>query len=224
MIQEVEQLSLCGAALLDSLSSVKSVYENQDEILIAILNLHCPEGFECDSTFGNGGFWKTLPRPRICFDLTPLHEGVQQADSCGLPLATASLNNIVFDPPFLTYVRNGREHKGGAVLMTKRFGGYWRYDELEDHYRDSLSEFYRVLKPRGKVVFKCQDIIHNHQMHCTHARVIWMAEIEGFRLLDLFVMPARHRMPGPQKGKQRHARIWHSYFLVFERDRFAHQS
>ena len=28
-----------------------------------------------------------------------------------------------------------------------------------------------------------------------------------------------NQMPSPQKGKQRHARIWHSYFLVFERNR-----
>jgi hypothetical protein len=32
-------------------------------------------------------------------------------------------------------------------------------------------------------------------------------------------LPAKFRMPGPQKGTQRHARIFHSYFLVFERDR-----
>jgi hypothetical protein len=74
-----------------------------------------------------------------------------------------------------------------------------------------------VLKKGGKLVFKCQDIIHNHAMHCTHNRVINMAEIEGFRLLDLFILPARSRMPGPQKGTQRHARVWHSYFLVFRK-------
>lgn len=26
-------------------------------------------------------------------------------------------------------------------------------------------------------------------------------------------------MPGPQKGQQRHARIWHSYFLVFQKQK-----
>ena len=196
----------------------RSVYETNEEILTAIMHLHCPDGFECDMTYGNGSFWKRLPRPRLCYDITPLHEGVVQADSRLLPLPPASLNNCVFDPPFLTYVRNGREHKGGKVAMTARFGGYYTYDELEDHYRDTISEAYRVLKPRGKMVFKCQDIIHHHRMHCTHVRVIQMAEIEGFRLADLFVLPAKHRMPGPQKGQQRHARIWHSYFLVLERD------
>ncbi len=193
---------------------LRSVYESQDSILSAIQQLHCPDGFEADLTFGNGQFWNKLPRPKYCLDVTPLHPGVVEADSRLLPLAPASLRNAVFDPPFLTYVRAGREHNA-KVKMTSRFGGYYTYEELEDHYRDTISECYRVLRAKGKLIFKCQDIVHNHKLHCTHARVIWMAEIEGFRLADLFILPARHRMPGPQKGTQRHARIFHSYFLVF---------
>lgn len=163
---------------------VRSVSDSQDQILSNIQKLHCPEGFECDMTYGNGAFWKTLPRPRLCFDLTPQKPEAQQADSRMLPVDAASLSNVVFDPPFLTYVKNGRNHQGGRVAMTARFGGYYRYDDLEDHYRDSISEAYRVLKPGGKMIFKCQDIIHNHKMHCTHYKVIMMAEIEGFRLAD----------------------------------------
>lgn len=196
---------------------IRSTGESQDEILLAIKRLHCPSGFDCDATFGAGAFWRKLPRPGLCFDITPMSEGVTQADCRLLPLASESLNSIVFDPPFLTYVKNGRDHKGGRVALTKRFGGFYSYTELEDMYRDSISEAYRVLKHRGRYVFKCQDIVHNHRLHCTHVRVIQMAEIEGFRLLDLFVLVARHRMPGPQKGQQRHARVFHSYFLVFEK-------
>jgi len=199
-------------------SVVRSVYETQDEILAGIMRLHCPGGFDADLTYGNGQFWKKLPRPRLCYDITPLHEGVQQADSAALPLTPGAIGSAVFDPPFLTYVKQGRAHNG-KVAMTSRFGGYYTYDELETHYRDTISEAYRVLRPLGRLVVKCQDIIHNHRMHCTHANVINWAEIEGFRLMDLFVLPARHRMPGPQKGTQRHARVFHSYFLVFERDR-----
>lgn len=195
---------------------VRSIYGSNEQILCAIASLHCPEGFQCDMTFGNGSFWKTIPRPALCFDITPLHDGVVQADSRMLPLESSSLDNAVFDPPFLTYVRSGRDHND-KVVMTSRFGGYYSWDELEDHYRGTLSEAARVLKSGGKLVFKCQDIIHNHRMHCTHVCVIQWAEFEGFRLADLFVMYAKHRMPGPQKGKQRHARIWHSYFLVLEK-------
>lgn len=202
-------------ASTDLLGVVRSVYESQDDILRGIMQLHCPEGFECDMTYGNGGFWRNLPRPKYCFDISPQKPEAIKACSMGLPLERESLRNCVFDPPFLTYVKAGRAHKDGKVAMTARFGGYYTYDELADHYRHTLSEAWRILMPGGVMVFKCQDIIHNHKMHCTHCRTIMMAEIEGFRLLDLFVLPARHRMPGPQKGTQRHARVFHSYFLVF---------
>ena len=196
---------------------IKSVYESQEDILRGIIALHCPGGFDADLTYGNGAFWRNIERPKLCFDITPLHDHVKQADSQLLPLEPGSIGSAVFDPPFLTYVKKGRNHNS-KVMLTSRFGGYYTYAELEEHYRGTLSECYRLLKPRGKLVFKCQDIIHNHKMHCTHANVIEWAKIDGFRLLDLFILPAKHRMPGPQKGTQRHARVFHSYFLVFERD------
>jgi hypothetical protein len=196
---------------------IRSIYEDQNEILDAIELLHCPEGFQCDVTYGNGAFWKNRKKPDYCFDIEPMADHVVKADSGLLPLQPDTLNNIVFDPPFLTYVRKNREGNG-KMIMSNRFSGYWRYDELEDHYRNTISEANRVLKPMGKLVFKCQDIIHNHKMHCTHYRVIMMAEVEGFRLVDLFILEAKHRLPAPnRKGAQKHARIFHSYFLVFEK-------
>ncbi len=197
--------------------AIRSVSSSQDEILHSIITLHCPSGIDCDMTFGHGAFWRTLPRPRLCFDVSPQKPGVVQACSMMLPLGPESIANCVFDPPFLTYVKNGRGHQAGGVAMSARYGGYYTYDELEDHYRGTISEAYRVLKPKGILVFKCQDIIHNHKMHCTHFRVMLMAEIEGFRLKDLFILAAKSRMPSPQKGQQRHARVFHSYFLVFEK-------
>ena len=200
--------------------SFRSVCENQNDILTAILAMHCPEGFDADLTFGNGSFWKKHTRPRLCFDVTPLHEGVIQATSCALPRDAESLQNVVFDPPFLTYVKNGRDHNS-KVAMTARFGGYWTYGQLTEHYTGTLDECARVLRKGGKVVFKCQDVIHNHRMHCTHANVIQWGIERGFRLRDLFVLAAKSRMPmpTPKSGKysQRHARVWHSYFLVLEK-------
>jgi hypothetical protein len=197
--------------------TVKSVYFDQREIIDAIERLHCPDGFDADVTFGNGAFYSGRNRPQHCFDIEPLHDGVTQACSMAVPLPDAAINSLMFDPPFLTYVRNGREHKGGSVRMSARFGGYWTYGELTEHYRGTLREGSRILRKGGVMVVKCQDIIHNHRMHCTHANVIQWAQEFGFRLLDLFVLAAKHRMPGPQKGTQRHARIYHSYFLVLER-------
>ena len=185
---------------------------DQDYILRSIADLHCEGRFHCDATYGFGGFYRNMEPPELKFDITPQVEGVVAADSAALPVDNNSVRSIVFDPPFLTYVKNGREH---GSIMAKRFGGYWTYGELEDHYIGSLFEFYRKLVPGGVLVVKCQDIVHNHRLHCTHANVLRWAESAGFRLKDLFVLSAKHRMPANRSKSQHHARIAHSFFLVF---------
>lgn len=202
------------------MSVLRSVCATNAEALAAIQKLHVPSGFEADVTFGNGGFWRDGVEPQLKFDLQPLRSDVVAADSRRLPLKAESVGSIVFDPPFLTYVRAGRSGNG-AMRMAQRFSGYWTLAELKDHYQESISEAYRVLKRGGVYVFKCQDIIHNHRLFCTHAAVISWAESEGFRLRDLITLVAAHRMPAPnRRGTQRHTRIFHSYFLVFERGPF----
>jgi hypothetical protein len=200
---------------------IRSVYYDQAEILQSIINLHTNgKPFDADISYGNGKFYKSIPEPKLKFDIDPQCDGVIQASSASLPIEGGSLASAVFDPPFLTYVRAAREGNG-SMVMAKRFGGYWTYGELEAHYKETIAEVYRVLAKKGILVFKCQDIIHNHKMHCTHLNVINWAE-GRFRLKDLFVLPAKHRMAVPQvegtrKKKQKHARIFHSYFLVMER-------
>lgn len=196
----------------------RSLYFDQNEILEAIRDLHCPEGYQCDITYGNGGFWKKIPRPRFCLDKTPLQDHVIEADASGhIPYPDKYLSNIVCDLPFVTYVKKGRDHKDGKVIMSQRFGGYYTYDDLLNDYKKTIKECHRVLSRKGILVFKCQDIVHNHKLCATHIKSVEMAEKAGFRLKDLFVLGAKHRMAGPQKGQQRHARVWHSYFLVFEK-------
>ena len=199
---------------------IRSIYYDQSEILQSIMTLCNIKSFDADISYGNGNFYKTIEAPRLKFDISPQVDGVIESCSTDLPLADNSLSSAVFDPPFLTYIKAGRSGNG-KMVMANRFGGYWRYDELEDHYKATLNEAARVLSRRGILVFKCQDIIHNHRMHCTHVNVInWCAD--KFRLKDMFILAAKHRMPMPSKEgekprKQKHARIFHSYFLVFEK-------
>ena len=194
----------------------KSVYENQDNILKAIQALHCPI-FDCDITYGNGVFYKNIEKPKFCFDIDPLFDFVEQANCINLPLNDNQLNSVVCDLPFLTYIKNNRIGNGN-MIMAKRFAGYWRYEELAEHYQKTLKECFRILNKNGKLIFKCQDIVHNHKFVPTHVNCInWAKEI-GFNLLDLFILVAKHRLPSPnKKGKQKHARIFSSYFLVFEK-------
>ena len=198
-------------------SPVKSMGFDQSEILEAIRALHAPNGFDCDLTYGNGAFWKGSEPPRFKYDIDPQIEGVGRVCSTAIPHDDGALTSVVFDPPFLTYVRAGRSGNG-SMVMSKRFGGYWTYEELTEHYTQTLAECARVIAPGGTLTFKCQDIVHNHALQATHANVIQWAEDTGFRLLDLFVLAARHRLPAPNRtGSQKHARIFHSYFLVFKR-------
>ena len=201
------------------MSIIKSVYDNQIDIIKSIMKLCNIDRFDVDVTYGNGQFYKQIEKPVYCFDRDGSLNDVTESCSTNLPLDDLSVNSLMFDPPFLTYVKAAREHNS---VMAKRFGGYWRYDELEDHYRKTITEAYRVLGKKGIMVIKCQDIIHNHKMHCTHVNIIsdWAKDL--FRLKDMFILPAKHRMPiPPAKGYkpkiQRHARIFHSYFLVLEK-------
>jgi tRNA G10 N-methylase Trm11 len=197
---------------------IPSLNFDQSEILSSILNLNELESFDADITFGNGKFYQNMPRPKLCFDIDPQCDFVIKASSDSLPMKNGSVQSLVFDPPFLTYVKEAREHNS---IMAKRFGGYWAYDDLANHYQSTLKECARVIATKGILVFKCQDIVHNHKLQPTHINVINWSE-KWFRLKDLFVLGAKHRMPIPQqKGtalkKQKHARIFHSYFLVFEK-------
>lgn len=197
---------------------IQSLSFDQEYIIKSIMELCGIDRFDADVTYANGGFWKNLPHPNLKFDLDPQTPDTVQANSMFLPLDESSIESMMFDPPFLTYVKQGREHN---TVMSKRFGGYWRYDELEMHYKGTIFEAHRVLKKKGILVVKCQDIIHNHAMHCTHINVVnWAAG--KFRLKDLFVLAAKHRMPippteGHKKKVQKHARVHHSYFLVFQK-------
>lgn len=199
------------------MSVIRSVSDTQDTILAGIESLYLPDGYECDITYGNGAFWRNRKGPDLKFDISPQVDGVVAADSAKLPLRDSSLGNVVFDPPFLTYIRDERVGNG-SMIMAKRFAGYWSYGQLTEHYQNTLKECSRVLKKKGILVFKCQDIVHNHKFHPTHINVIqWGAEC-GFSLKDLFVLAAKHRLPSPNRaGKQKHARIFHSYFLVLEK-------
>lgn len=195
---------------------IKSVYDNQIDIIKAIMKLNNLARFDIDVTYGNGQFYKEIPKPVYCFDIDDSLPDVMNYASDNLPFDDSTLGSMMFDPPFLTYVRAARDGNG-EMVMAKRFSGYWKYSELEDHYRKTIIEAARVIHHKGIMVMKCQDIIHNHKMHCTHANIIDWAK-EHFRLKDLFVLTAKHRMPSPnRKGVQKHARVFHSYFLVLER-------
>ena len=89
--------------------------------------------------------------------------------------------------------------------------------ELWSFYRSSLDEFYRILKPTGWLIFKCQDTIESNKQFLSHVEIINYAYSIGFYPKDLFILLAQHRLIRFGQQHQFHARKYHSYFLIFQK-------
>jgi len=203
---------------------IKSHSNSQYEIIRDILRLHNMSlKIELDPTYSKGIFYKNskglVEEPVYKFDLTPQTEDTVQSSSDNLPLENSSIRSIMFDPPFVISGKTVNDSKEGSCKISKRFGSYFSYEELKNHYRDSLVEFHRILKPEGLLIFKLQNVISSGKQHFTHYFVMKEALKIGFYPLDEFVLISKSKMTsfGGRWKTQQHAMKYHSYFLVFRK-------
>lgn len=195
---------------------IRSVSSDQTEILKGIMKLYVPDGFEADSTYSKGSFYKDIPPPRLRFDLNPQSEDVVRADCRNLPLEDESISSLMFDPPFLaTTGKSLKEDKGN--IINRRFTVCKNEAELQNLYADAVREAARVLKPGGIFVFKCQDKVSSGKQYWMHCFVYELAMQNGFEAEDLFVLTAKSRLVADWQRNQKHARKFHSYFWVFRK-------
>ncbi len=202
-------------SLLQETEIIQSIGYDQHEIIMDILQLHCPDGIELDPTYNVGGFYRHsgIPRPKYCFDITPLRPECEKADCRQLPLPAGSVRSIIFDPPFMaTSFKSGNVGK-----MASKYGFINTMPELHSLYEDSLKEFSRVLIPRGILIFKCQDSVNGRRNYFTHVWVMNKAEEIGFRAIDLFVKLSKNVMRSWNHQNQNYARKHHCYFWVFKK-------
>lgn len=199
----------------------KTTSYSQIEIIKSIIDLHVEgEVIELDPTFSKGNFYKNtgIPMPLSAFDISPKFDWVKKSCATRLPIADESISSIMFDPPFLA--TKGKSLKAGdnSNLMAKRFSVFPTEKELHSFYIKSLSEFYRVLKPNGILIFKCQDKVSSGKQYFSHVMIHnWASEI-GFYAKDLYVLLAKNRIVAKwQLKNQKHARKFHSYFWVFQK-------
>ena len=198
---------------------VRSISYSQDRILRNITKLYLsrcsekgkPRRFDLDPTFGYGGFYNVIRKPRLCFDLSPapdLNAEIVKADVRNLPLRDRSICSIIFDPPFLA---GGGRHG----IMSSRYGYMAKVEDVWELYWKALVEFNRVLKPFGVVVVKCQDVIHGRNQYFTHVVIMNYAVKLGLYPKDLFILLSKNRPIQWNVKTQNHARKFHSYFWVF---------
>lgn len=66
-------------------------------------------------------------------------------------------------------------------------------------------------------MFKCQDTVSSGKQYLSHVYVINEAEKLNFICVDVFILLATNRIQGHNHQNQKHARKFHSYFLVFKK-------
>jgi len=200
---------------------VKSIGYDQGEIIRNILKLHVPEGrIDCDPTFSTGAFYNGtgIDAPLYRFDISPQRSDVIQADARHLPLIDGSISCMMLDPPFLATKGKSLNSTDGNII-NRRFGVYPDEKSLHRCYSDMLAEAYRVLKPDGILIFKCQDKVSSGKQYMSHVYIMNEAVRIGFYPKDLFILLAKSRLVADwQRKNQKHSRKFNSYFWVFQKN------
>jgi len=194
---------------------IKSISYDQQEIIKNIIHLHCPSGIELDPTYSKGVFYKNMQEnePLEKFDLFPQTDDTLQANANNLPHLDSQVSSIMFDPPFIV----GHTKDKPSGIIGKRFHSFKYIKDLWQWYDECIIEFNRILENKGILIFKCQDTVSSGKQHLSHCHIIDFAEKNGFYTKDLFILLAKNRIVGHNHGNQKHARKFHSYFIVFEK-------
>jgi hypothetical protein len=189
------------------------------DVLAQILSIYVrPGSIIADLTFNTGGFWRNLDisgYTLIASDLFSFPGLDLRADMRNLPFRPGSFHAVIMDPPYgnaSTSPRTDSLEKRFNLQSVKTPAGILAL------YRDAIPEAHRILKKRGVLILKCQDMVDGGRQHfmsvdiCNHARSI------GFRGEDKFNMvpPGKPRMRHRDRPQQ-HARKNHSEFWVFRK-------
>jgi tRNA G10 N-methylase Trm11 len=189
------------------------------DVLAQILSIYVrPGSIIADLTFNTGGFWRTLDisgYTLIASDLFPFPGLDLRTDMRNLPYRSGSFDAVIMDPPY---------GNGSTTPRTDSLQDRFNLEMVKTPkqilalYRDSIPEAHRILKKRGILILKCQDMVDGGRKHfmsvdiCNHARSI------GFRGEDKFNMvpPGKPMIRHPDRPQQ-HARKNHSEFWVFRK-------
>ena len=200
---------------------VKSISYSQDEIIQNIIKLYNDGNtFQVDPCYSKGNFYKNIERPEFCFDIQPQFDFVKKCDCRHLPFGEETIESIIFDPPFLATTGKSIHEDANNNYINKRFGVYPSEKELFLMYKDAVAEFSRILVNDGLLVIKCQDKISSSTQYVSHFALIDYCQQNGLYCEDIFILLAKSRLVADWQVKnQKHSRKFHSYFLVFKKNK-----
>ncbi len=200
---------------------ISTIGYDQHQMIKDILKLHVPSGtIDVDVCYSTGKFYEKsgITPPVHKFDIRPQADGVIEADCQDLSehLEAESVDCVMFDPPFLmSSPSKNKKDNDNSNLIHKRFSSFKSPKSLWGFYSNSLKEFHRVLKPKGVLIFKCQDSVNSGKQYFSSNYIINESESIGYYVKDKFVLLAKMRMISGKIKTQQHARKFHSYFIVF---------
>ena len=94
---------------------IKSINDNQTNLIKDIISLYCPNGFDLDPTYSKGNFYKNVEKPKYKSDLFPQSSDVIQSDAANLWLKMK-----VFNLSCLTlHLLQGIQKKSQQVSLAK---------------------------------------------------------------------------------------------------------
>lgn len=173
-------------------------------------------GVMLDVTYGRGGFWNLdtglVPVGAARLMIHDLYT-VDGVDFRKLPEATASVDTVVFDPP---YKLNGTPALGD---MDNRYGVDKTSNRWQDTHQlicEGISEASRVLKPKGHLLLKCMNQVCSGRVRWQTDEFTAHAATVGFRKVEQLEF-LREGRPQPTGVRQVHARRNLSSLLIFEK-------
>jgi len=222
--ERVRKSSRKSPAGISTNQLVFTAYQGTNEdVFPHVISLYvAPGSTVADVTYGKGVFWKRVPEGAYRLLATDLKNGV---DCRSLPYGDASVDCVVFDPPYM------HTPGGSAHVNHQNYEDYYRnnsagngsgkkyHEAVLELYFKAADEAHRVLRNEGIYIVKCGDEVCANQQRLTHVELSNELARMGFIIEDLFVL-LRNNRPGVSRViRQVHARKNHSYFLVFRKSK-----
>jgi tRNA G10 N-methylase Trm11 len=169
-----------------------------------------------DPTYGKGVWWK-LWQPDNLIIRSNLTDS--NFDFRNMEFEDNYFDVITYDPPYVA--TGGKATNSNIDTMRDGYGineAPKTAGELQTLINDGLTEMYRVIKPSGLVLTKCQDYVTSGKLH---AGTYWTMKhgLElGFTVYDRFEHLGKARAQ-PPRLRQLHARRNLSTLIVFQAPR-----
>jgi hypothetical protein len=204
-------------APMDLPGLVYSAYVGRNsDVFPHILFLYVPIGSRiADVTYGRGQFWTQVDTGLYRCYFTDLVDGI---DARNLPYKTASLDAVVFDPPWLhspgTAYRdpNWRYERSFRNNVTPKHPTLKGVEAVLDLYYAATREAWRCLKTKGILILKVGDQVCGGKQRLMHVDIVNELTRTGYTIEDQFIM-VRSSRPGISRLKncQQHSRKNYSF-------------